>query len=287
MRRKQMKKEKIFLVILFVLALAVFIGDRAAGQGVLKILISNDDGVDAPGIKALFEKLSPIADVTVAAPAENFSGAGHGISSSDPIMVKEFAKNGKKWFAIQAKPATCVRLALESLLGFKPDLVVSGINRGENLGVVTFYSGTLGCAREAAFKGIPAVAFSLEHGKVMDYEGAADFAAQLVTEMKTKKLDPHKFLNVNYPAILKNQIRGVLVTRQDTRPSYEYYEKRTSPEGQLYFWPMYKTLDQGSDSKTDVWALENGYISITPLHFDQTDYPQLKNLRSWKIVRQK
>lgn len=154
------------------------------------------------------------------------------------------------------------------------------------MGVVTFYSATVSCAREAAFKGIPAVAVSLEIGENMDYNFAADFIVELAKEMKAKGLKDDTFLNVNFPALPKNLIKGVLINKQDMRPSFEYYEKRINPKGQIYFWPLYKSLDQGNQ-KTDVWALKNSFISITPFHFDQTVYSGLKALESWKVTRWK
>jgi 5'-nucleotidase len=256
------------------------------GQSSLKILISNDDGIDAPGIAVLFEKLSSIALVTVAAPAQNYSLVSHSITSQDPIMISVSERNGSKWFAIKALPATCVRLALESLLPDKPDLVVSGINRGENLGVVSFYSATVACSREAAIKGIPAVAVSLESGKTMDYAPAADFVLSLVQEMKEKRPKPGMFLNVNVPNLPKDKIKGVAITRQDTQTSLESYERRVGPGNQVYFWNLYKELQQAPEG-TDVWAVRNGFISISPFQIDQTDYQELKGLENWNIIKGK
>jgi 5'-nucleotidase len=280
------RKERIFFTFWLILLLLFIHNGETFGQPDLKILLANDDGIDSPGIAALFEKLSQIALVTVAAPSKNYSSVGHGITSNDPIMVEETEKKGTKWYSIGALPATCVRLALESLVDEKPDIVVSGINKGENVGVVTYYSGTVACAREAAFKGIPSVAISLEEGKVMDYAAAADFMVGLIQEMKEKKLKPGIYLNVNFPSLPKYKIKGILITKQDTRPSLEYFEQRKNPRGKIYFWNFYKPLDQGSE-KTDVWALRNGYISITPFSFDQTSFSEIESLASWKIIKWK
>ncbi len=263
----------------------VFLAASAPGQARLKILISNDDGVDAPGIEALCNALSSIADVTVSAPSENKSGVGHGMNFSLPIMVKAYEKNGVPWFAVNGLPGTCVRIGIKALVREKPDLVVSGINRGENTGTVTFYSGTVACAREAAIQGIPSIAVSLENGPEMDYRAAADFVARLVREITAEGLlKSGEILNVNYPARPKERIKGVLLTRQDMRADDEYYEKRTGPSGQLYFWPVY-TESAAGDDKADIWALRNGYISITPMGFDQTGerlFPRLKLLEKMK-----
>jgi len=267
-----------FLIVIWSLA------GVSPAQSPFKVLISNDDGIEAPGIAALADRLSSVATVTVAAPAQNYSAVSHGITFQDPIIITESEKNGSQWFAVKALPATCVRLALESLLSEKPDLVVSGINRGENLGVISFYSATVACAREAALTGIPAVAVSLASGKTMDYGPAAEFIASLVEELKEKRLKPGTFLNVNVPNLAKGQIKGVLITRQDLQPSQESYERRTSPNKLVYFWNIFKEIDQAPE-KTDIWAVKNGYISVSPFQIDQTDYWELQNLENWGIAK--
>ena len=276
-----MKQKKLAgFVIEVVLVLLLVSAQNAFGQSALKILLSNDDGIDAPGLAALFDKLAPLGVVTVAASMNNESGASHGLTSEGPIWVTETEKKGKKWYAIEALPATCVRLALESLLPEKPDLVIAGINKGNTLGVVTYYSATVACAREAAFAGLPAMAVHLERGEAMDYEGAAAFIADLVREIKKREFKPWLFLNINIPALPKEQIRGVLITRQDLRATLEFYEKKMDAAGKLYFMRGFKLLDPAAEN-TDIWALGHGYISITPLQFDQTDYSSLKSLESW------
>lgn len=279
-----MRKKSYPVIILSAILLTfIFGGLSLSSQAPLKILLSNDDGIDAPGIAALFKTLSKIGTVTVAAPSQEASGTSHSVTSRDPIPVTETEKNGSKWFSITATPATCVRLALESLVKDQPDIVVSGINRGENLGTVTFYSATVGSAREAAMKGIPSIAAHFGRGKTMDYGLAAEFIADLVKSLREKPMRPGMFLNVNVPNLPKDKIRGVMVVPQDTRPPYEFYERRVNPLGQVYFWNTYKPLEPGQD-KTDVWAFYNGYITISPLQVDQTSYPELKSLESLKIA---
>lgn len=248
----------------------------------LRVLVSNDDGIDAPGIIALARALSGIAAVTVAAPAQNASGASHGMTFSDPIFVSESVKDGVKWFGIRATPATCVRLALESLLAEKPDFVVTGINRGENLGLITYYSATLGSAREASFSGIPSVSVNLESGPGMDYGVAADFAAALVLTLAKNPIKDGFFLNVNVPNLTKEKIKGAIVVPIDPQPPFERYEKRTTPDGRTYYWNTYKPLVAGPE-KTDVWAVRNGYIAVSPLSIDPTDRAALKALESLKL----
>ena len=275
------RKEIFFWTTALIIAAAVLASVPAGAQAPLKILVSNDDGADAPGIAALADALSHVGTVTVAAPSQNGSGISHGMTFSGPILVQKTAKNGMTWYAIDALPATCVRLGLEALLPEKPDIVVSGINRGENTGLVTFYSATVACAREAAFQGIPSIAFSLESSPAMDYAAAADFIVSIVREVKKRGLRRGTYLNVNIPALPKERIKGVMVTRLDERPSLESYERRTNPEGQVTFWPLYKELGAG-DTKADIWALRNGYISVTPMSIAQTDEQGLKDLADMK-----
>ncbi|MGZ7066079.1 MAG: 5'/3'-nucleotidase SurE, partial [Candidatus Aminicenantales bacterium] len=164
--------------------------------------------------------------------------------------------------------------------------VVSGINRGENVGLVTFYSATVAAAREAAFLKIPAIAVNLQGGEKMDYAAAADFVAALVRELARGGFGKGLFLNINIPALPRDRIKGILVTRQDLRPTLEYFEKKETRDGQDLYWPSYKTLDAGA-GKTDIWAVRNGYIAITPLTLDQTDAAGLESQKrlekfAWK-----
>jgi len=283
-RRKEAAVKRVtgrFVVGSAILLLLIGVAAPKTSQAPLKILISNDDGFDAPGMAILFEHLSKIGTVTVAAPSQEASGASHSLTN-DPIMVKETEKSGSKWYSIKATPATCVRLALESLLAEKPDFVISGINKGENLSTVTFYSATVGAAREAAFKGIPAIAVNLARGQNMDYGPAAEFMVDLVKSLKDKPLKPGTFLNVNIPNMPKDQIKGVMAVPMDTRASIEFYEKRTNPMGQVYYWRSFKNLEPET-IKNDTWGLRNGYITITPFSIDQTNYQEIKMLDALKF----
>ena len=274
-----MKPRTMILTAAMILAVFLITGN-ALCQTPLKILISNDDGVDAPGIAALAESLAKVGEVTVAAPAQNKSGVSHGITANVPIAVSKSVKNGIIWYIIDALPATCVRLSLETLLPFRPDIVVSGINQGANTGTVTFYSATVAGAREAAFLGIPSISVNLESGPGMEYKVAADFAASLVKDIKNIGLKAGSYLNVNIPALPKEKIRGVLVVPLDTRPPQEFFEKKADRDGKAYYWPKFRGLCAG-DEKTDVWAINNGYISMTPLMIDQTAHKDMEHLKKW------
>jgi len=267
----------IFAVMLILLAATVqCTGQERPAPG---ILLSNDDGIEAPGLIALFDALRKVGTVTVAAPVREQSGISHGMTTRKLIPVRRSDRQGTKWFGIDATPASCVRLALESLLPGRPDIVVSGINRGENVGLVTFYSATVAAAREAAFLRIPAIAVNLQSGESMDYAAAADFIAALVRELARRGFGEGLFLNINIPALPRDRIKGILVTRQDLRPTLEYFEKKETRGGQDMYWPSYKTLDAGA-GKTDIWAVRNGYIAITPLSLDQTDAGGLESLKN-------
>jgi 5'/3'-nucleotidase len=279
-------KPGLYLFITFVLAVTSPLPSASPAQQPYRILISNDDGYKAPGIKALFDRLKPLGEVTVAAPATNQTLVGHGITYGREISIESWETEGGRWFAITATPATCVRIALTSLLPQLPDIVVSGINKGENTGVITFSSGTVSCAREAAYRDIPAIAVSLEEGPQMDYAAAAEFTARLVAEVRERGLPPGLYLNVNFPARPADQIKGVLVTRQDKRPPDEHYAKKTSPEGKTEYWSVYRPLT-GGEKDTDTWAFTEAYISITPMTTDQTLPGMGDVLRKWDIVKWK
>jgi 5'-nucleotidase len=254
------------------------------GRAQLRILVSNDDGIDHPGTRALVARLAPLGEVVVAAPSKNQSGVGHGATFPGPIPVATWERDGVKWFSIAAMPSTCVRLALTSLLSEKPDFVVAGINKGANVGVVTFSSGTVACAREAAYRDIPALSVNLEKGQTMDYAAAADFVAAIIPEMKAKGLPRGTYLNINIPARPKDQVKGVLVTKQDLRPPDEHYKKEEGPAGETCFLSVYKVLGDG-DPKSDTWALSHGFISITPLQIDQTQCSAMKAMETWGIMK--
>lgn len=256
----------------------------ALGEVRVRILISNDDGYQDPGLRVLVAKLAPLAELVVAAPSVNQSGVGHGMTFQEPFAVESWTSGGVRWFSIAALPATCVRIALASLLDRKPDIVVAGINRGENVGVVTFSSGTVACAREAAFRGMPGISVNLQRGTIMDYDGAADFVVALVEDLREKGLASGTYLNVNYPALPKDQVKGVLITRQDIRPPNERYEKIVSPQGKVAYRSLWEPLTDGNPD-TDTAALGRGFISVTPLQVDQTQPLELEPLRSWRCLK--
>ncbi len=268
-----------------ILGLLILGSSLAFPQERLRILLSNDDGFQDPGLRILIEKLSALgSEIVVAAPAVNQSGVGHGMTFREPIAVESWTNSGVQWFAVSAMPGTCVRLALARLLDKPVDVVIAGINRGENVGVVTFSSGTVACAREAAFQGVIGISVNLERGKIMDYDGAADFVVTLAKGLKELCLPAKTYLNVNYPSLPKDRVKGVLVTRLDTRPPDERYEKIVSPQGKVSYRSIWEPLRNGGQ-ETDTWALTQGYISVTPLQIDQTQPSAVQSLQSWRCLK--
>jgi 5'-nucleotidase len=249
-----------------------------------RILVTNDDGVRAPGILALARALQPVGEVTIVAPAENQSGKGHSISIADPIYADSVElPGGVRATALTATPASCVKVALGALMPAAPDLVVSGINRGYNLGMVTYVSGTLGAAREAALHGIPAIAASLAAEAHPDYEPAAAMVRRVVELVKAQGLDRGVFLNVNVPpgTLEALSAKGLAITRQSPLTGEERFEEQRSPTGRRYFWSVWRDPTGGTEGD-DVWATAHGSVAVTPLHageFDRATYDRLKALK--------
>jgi 5'-nucleotidase len=246
-----------------------------------RILVSNDDGVRAPGILAVAQALQSLGEVTIVAPAENQSGKGHSITISEPIFRDEVVlAGGVKATSLAATPASTMKVALGNILKAKPDLVVSGINRGMNLGLAAYVSGTAGAAREAASQGIPAIASSLAM-PATDYSAAAEATLRVARFVKEHGLPPGVFLNVNVPAGTAQAFKGFRVTSQAMMPGgTERFAEQKHPNGRTIYWNMYEeggTAPHG----TDVWAVQQGYVAVTPmkvLEYDPSAVPRLEGL---------
>ncbi len=244
------------------------------------ILLSNDDGFMAPGLRALMSELSQIGDIVVAAPATEQSGTGHGITYREPIMVRVIEESDTlRWYSVAARPATTVRLALDELMEAPPDLVISGINTSANLGTSTWVSGTVAAAREAALDGLPAFAVSLQGGAqdaLGDYEAAARYVRTLIEELKERDmLSSGLLLNINFPSGVANGIQGVHLTNASTKAGVQGYERRQRPRGGIYFWDTWREKEDDVEG-TDIHGIAQGYITITPLIVDQTDYARIE-----------
>ncbi len=248
------------------------------------ILLTNDDGIYAPGLWAFYQALREEHQVEVVAPESEQSAVGHAISLLNPLRVKRVFKNGSFFgWAVSGTPADCVKIAIAEVLPQKPDLVLSGINLGSNVGINVLYSGTVSAATEAAIMGLRSMAVSLSTYKEPDFSAAARFAARLAPKLPLLNLPPGVCLNVNVPALPENQIKGVLLTRQEKGVLVERYERRIDPRENIYFWLAGINEHRDLEPGTDYWAVQNGYISITPIHHDLTHYASLESLtgRDW------
>lgn len=250
----------------------------------MRLLVSNDDGVFALGIRTLANTLAAAGhEVTVVCPDRERSATGHGLTLHDPIRVEQinavFSPGIPVW-ACSGTPSDCVKLALDGLLDQPPDLVLAGINHGSNLGTDVLYSGTVSAAMEGIIDGIPSVAFSLASFKHQDFQPAADFACSLVQQLQQTPAPPGVLLNVNVPPVAKAAIAGVVLTRQGIRRYVDLFEKRFDPRGRTYFWLSGEVLEDVDAYNppdpnlppTDVQMIRKHFITITPLQYDWTCY---------------
>ncbi len=248
----------------------------------MRILVTNDDGILAPGIAALATALQPLGHVDVVAPATGQSGAAHAITFMAPLISERvsFAGHLSGW-SVDGSPADCVKLAVSEICSQPPDLVVSGINAGANRGIDVIYSGTVAAAVEAAFIGIPSLAISLQAGGGFDFEAAAVHARTIVERAIEIGIGPGTVLNVNIPSLERGEPRGVRVVPQSTAPWSDAYVRREDPRGRAYFWLTTEGDPLGllGHPDSDLVALREGWITITPLQYDLTQHAQLRWLR--------
>jgi 5'-nucleotidase len=250
----------------------------------MEILITNDDGIYAEGIFALYDSLRKTARVTVVAPDTQRSAVGHAITLADPLRVTEVRRYGRFFgYATSGTPADCVKLAIRAIMKKKPDLVFSGINLGANMGYNVLYSGTVSGATEGALLGIPSVAISLATFIKPDFSCAAAFARKIAAAAAAGRLPPGALLNVNVPAVPAGRIKGVSITRQSRTLFNDRFDKRTDPHGQTYYWLTGSLNQKDASPDSDLSALRRNRVSITPLQFDLTDYKFLKELAGWKF----
>tara|TARA_B110001469_G_C9629183_1_gene314491 strand:- start:662 stop:1438 length:777 start_codon:yes stop_codon:yes gene_type:complete len=248
------------------------------------ILVVNDDGVRAPGIRTLIRLMKTIGDVIVVAPNSPQSGMSHAITLEAPLYLDEVTVDGGTQieYACSGTPADCVKLAVNKLAPRKPDLCVSGINHGSNSSTNVLYSGTMAAAIEGAIKGIPSIGFSLlDHAHEADFSQSEDFVTKIAKQVLENGLPKAVCLNVNIPKVSKEEIKGIKICRQADGMWQEDIQKRVSPLGRVYYWlyGTFKNHDKGAD--TDIWALENNYISIVPVQFDLTAHHSIQLLKSW------
>ena len=244
----------------------------------MKILLSNDDGVHAKGISVLYEALSKIADVTVIAPDRNCSGASNSLTLLNPLRATQL-ENG--FYSVNGTPTDCVHLGVNQLLDEEPDLVVAGINNGANLGDDTLYSGTVAAATEGRHLGLPAIAVSLCSKKEAHYATAAEVAVKIIKQLSSHPLPKDQIININVPDIPLAELKGVKVTRLGARHKADTMTEQIDPWGRSVFW--YGSLGSESDAGegTDFYAVNQGYVAVTPLKVDMTAHESIDAMSSW------
>lgn len=251
----------------------------------MNILLTNDDGIYAEGIRALYEAVKDLGNVTIVAPDTERSAVGHAITLTDPLRVKPVTRN-KKFFgyATTGTPADCVKLAIRAILDKRPDIVISGINLGPNTGYSVLYSGTVSGATEGAILGIPSFAISLATFENPDYSFSARFARKLTKAIIDNRGFPKgTLLNVNIPAVDKKYIKGVRIVKQSRVAVEERFDRREDPRKNTYYWLTGEIIKSDGRNDADIETIRQNYIAITPIHCDMTDYSFMQELKQWKI----
>jgi 5'-nucleotidase len=247
----------------------------------MKILLTNDDGIHAPGLAALFKELNGDFDLSVVAPETEMSAVGHAITLDSPLRVREVRKNGSFFgYGVNGTPADCVKIAVQELLEFAPDVILSGINLGANVGVNVLYSGTVSAATEGAFLGIRSAALSLDTRRDPDFSFAARFSRGVIRFLMENNLNSGTALNINIPAVSQEDIEGISFTRQGVGRFKERFERRIDPRGNVYYWLTGETPLEEAAADADANALKKNRITITPINYDLTSMEDLENLRN-------
>lgn len=249
------------------------------------ILVTNDDGITAPGIRALIDVMSKIGDVLVVAPDKPQSAMGHAITINSTLYLNKISADDATVteYSCSGTPVDCVKLAVNEILKKKPDLCVSGVNHGSNSSINVIYSGTMSAAVEAGIEGVPAIGFSL-----LDYDWNADFDTikpyieKITLETLENGMPKDVVLNVNFPKLKKDAIKGIKICRQAKAIWAEKFDKRVTPQGKDYYWLAGEFINQDKGQDTDEWALANGYISVVPVQFDLTAHHSIQELNTWK-----
>lgn len=250
----------------------------------MDIVLTNDDGIWAVGLRALYSELLKAGHkVTVVAPLTEQSAVGHAVTLSSPLRVKEVNQNNFKGYGISGTPVDCVKIALGTVLSFEPDLLISGINSGANVGVDILYSGTVAAATEAALAGIPALAVSIDEFRPVDLDQQAEYVARFVQDIDWPRIPRRRVLNLNFPKCSLDQTRGLRICPQTQAVYEDWYDKRIDPRGGPYYWLCGEILPQNLEADSDRSLLSQGYLTLTPLTFDFTDHGFLDQLRQHLI----
>jgi len=244
------------------------------------ILISNDDGIFAPGIYALWEAMREIGETIIVAPDTEKSAVGHAITLTDPLRVVPVHRSGGfEGLAVSGTPSDCTKIAIKSIMDEKPDLLISGINSGANIGTNLIYSGTISAATEGTMLGIPSVAISLDSYKSDNYSVAKQTAIDIATNVLSNGIPNGTLLNVNVPYCLPDEIKGMKITRQGNQYFKDEFDKRTDPRGRTYYWMKGNIIDKDEELEFDGKAVRENYISITPIQFNMTNESYMDELR--------
>ncbi len=250
----------------------------------MRILLTNDDGIYAPGIGALGRHASRLGDVTVVAPESERSAAGHSITLDRPLRVREvYVGDAFVGFSVDGSPADCVKIAVKQIMDEPPDLVLSGINPGTNVGINVLYSGTVAAALEGAILNITSVAVSLAARMKPDFENAASIATDVIAQILAKRPPRGTLFNLNIPSCPPDGIAGVAVTRQSTVSYDDGFDLRIDPRGGRYYWMTGEIAHKAIPPDTDMAMLERGFITVTPLQFDLTDAAFLREAAGWSL----
>jgi len=254
------------------------------------ILLTNDDGIRAKGLRALIEMARPLGRILVVAPEEGHSGQSHAITTKNPIRLRKIRdydeRNEVAVYACSGTPVDCVKLGMTHLLSEKPDLVLSGVNHGSNSSISVVYSGTMAAAQEAALYGVPAIGFShVSYSPDADFSPVVAIGRKIVQQVLAKGLGKEICLNVNFPALSLDEVKGVKFCRQANGTWTERYDRRVDPHGDEYFWLSgYFNNNEPEATDTDEWALNNGYVAVVPIQPDMTGYAELDRIiKCWKI----
>ena len=248
------------------------------------ILISNDDGIYAPGIYALWEAMSEIGKTTVVAPNTEKSAVGHAITIYDPIRIEKVIRsNGFEGYAVNGTPADSVKIAVQAIMKKKPDLIISGINAGANVGQSLLYSGTISAASEGTLLGIPSIAISLDVLRDMNFSTSKVVAKKIASIVINNGLPKDTLLNVNVPKDIDGGINGYQVTRQGAIYFKDNFDKREDPRGRIYYWMSGEVKDTDNDLKSDGVAIKKGYVSVTPLQLKMTNFDFIDKLNDWSF----
>lgn len=249
------------------------------------ILVTNDDGITAPGIKKLVSIMHTLGDVVVVAPDKPQSGMGHAVTVASPLMIQQVPnENRHPEYSCNGTSVDCVKMGIKVVLKRRPDLVVSGINHGSNASVNVLYSGTMAAALEAAIENIPSIGFSLNnYSHQASLEGFDPFILSIARQVMKNGLPPATCLNVNIPSVDPSEIRGIKIARQGKGFWNEVYDARTDPHKRNYYWltGVFENLDEDED--TDTWAIRNNYIAVVPVHIDMTAYHAMQEIMTWEL----